>query len=107
MAMNYEPQACAPANVLEHADSVFNSAILLSQQVRAIVDHLCGAVQESVGSKQDPSYASAFGHLRNRAGDALVCIAEAREALPRLEDDVGYHGASIAKGDLSQARFAG
>ena len=102
--MAYETEACAPANVLDHADSVFNSAIGLSQQVRAIVDHLCGIIPEPVGKQAESAHGSAFSHLRNRANDALASIQEAQAALRRLEGEVGYRDPMPHQG--SSARFA-
>ncbi|MBM7049712.1 hypothetical protein JTP94_31710 [Rhizobium lusitanum] len=104
--MAYDEDKCAPANVLEHAESVFIRSIQLSQQVRALVDHLCGCVPEAVGKPQDPSYANAFGQLRNRADDALSAIQGAREALHRLEAEVGFYQTEASEPKVSKARFA-
>lgn len=103
--MAFETEACAPTNVLDHADSAFNSAIVLSQQVRAIVDHLCGTIPEPIDKKADSAHGSAFSHLRHRASDALSAIEAAREALRRLESEIGYREPILQQGN--GVRFAG
>jgi len=104
--MSYDDDKCAQRNVLEHVDDVFARAILLSQQVREIVDHLCGPRPEPIDKRGDKLGPSAFGHLRDRADDALSSMQAAKEALHRLESDVGFHDAEVSEPKASKARFA-
>jgi hypothetical protein len=105
MTMAYEEATCAPANVLDHADTVFNSAIALSQQVKEIVDHLCGAIPEPIGKQTEPSQASAFAHLRSKAADTLNYIQDAKKALHRLESEVGYREPAAKQGGIPRSVY--